>query len=67
MNRGQLYDMCRAGTDPAVTRFLEEERSPFGAVMKAARKNIDWDMVDDITNSLTAAAQAKVDTGTSDS
>ena len=67
MNRGQLYDMCRAGTDPAITRFLEEERSPFGAVMKAARKNLDWDMVDDITNSLTTAAQAKMDTVTSDS
>jgi hypothetical protein len=67
VNKGRLYDLCRAGTDPAVTRFLEEERSPWGAVIRAARKNIDWDMVNEIGISLTAAANSQRDPGTSDS
>jgi hypothetical protein len=35
MGKDELYALCRAGTDPAVTRFLEEERNP---LLKMRRK-----------------------------
>jgi hypothetical protein len=51
-----LYQLCRAGTDPAIDRALEEARSPWGQVAKLARQYIDWDQVTAITNSLIGAA-----------
>lgn len=51
----QLYALCRAGTDPAITRALEEASDPWSKVKKAIKDGIDWDQVDDITNSLTGA------------
>ena len=56
LNMG-LYSLCRAGTDPAITRALEEARDPWSAVKKAMKANIDWDMVDEIAEKLTQARQ----------
>ena len=56
MNMG-LYNLCRAGTDPAITRALEEARDPWSTVKKAMKANIDWDMVDEIAEKLTQARQ----------
>jgi hypothetical protein len=51
----QLYALCRAGTDPAITRALEEARDPWAKIQRMARENIDWTVVDDITSKLTEA------------
>ena len=56
LNMG-LYNLCRAGTDPAITRALEEARDPWSTVKKAMKANIDWDMVDEIAEKLTQARQ----------
>lgn len=31
---GQLYDMCRAGSDPAITRALEEKKNPLAKMRR---------------------------------
>jgi hypothetical protein len=51
----QLYALCREGTDPAITRALEEARDPWAKIERMARENIDWTVVDDITSKLTEA------------
>lgn len=53
----QLYVLCRSGTDPAITRALEEAADPLSKVKKAIAAGIDWGMVDDITNALQGARQ----------
>lgn len=52
---GQLYALCRAGTDPAITEALEIARSPWGKIQKAAKNAIDWGQVEEITSNLLRA------------
>ena len=54
----QLYALCRAGTDPAITEALEIARSPWGKIQKAAKDAIDWGQVEEITGHL---LRAKID------
>jgi hypothetical protein len=51
----RLYALCRQGTDPAITRALEEAMDPWDRIKKLAQKNIDWSVVDEIASKLTEA------------
>lgn len=53
----QLYAMCRAGTDPAIDRALEDASDPWSKVKKAMAEGIDWGMVDEITGKLVEARE----------
>jgi len=53
----RLYELCRQGTDPAITQALEEAADPWSKVKKVMKANIDWGMVDEIASKLTEARE----------
>jgi len=42
----RLYELCRQGTEPAITRALEEARNPLSKLARKLRE-VDWNISSD--------------------
>ena len=53
-----LYALCREGTDPAITRALEEARDPMKKLARRIREEVNWDVTSDSYDELRDKLQA---------